>query len=51
MSFHDLPAFIDALRESGELLEFREPGSVENEIACLADRYAHALARHQNSDK
>ena len=38
MPFEDLSSFIDALRESGELLEFREPVSVDQEIACAADR-------------
>jgi 4-hydroxy-3-polyprenylbenzoate decarboxylase len=36
--FEDLGAFIDALRDSGELLEFREAVNVDQEIACLADR-------------
>jgi 4-hydroxy-3-polyprenylbenzoate decarboxylase len=38
MAFQDLESFIAALREAGELLEFREPVSVEQEIACAADR-------------
>jgi 4-hydroxy-3-polyprenylbenzoate decarboxylase len=38
MSFDDLPSFIEALRSSGELLEFHEPVSIDNEIACAADR-------------
>jgi 4-hydroxy-3-polyprenylbenzoate decarboxylase len=38
--FDDLASFIDALRDSGELLEFREPVSIDQEIACAADRVA-----------
>ncbi|MCG3183970.1 MAG: 3-octaprenyl-4-hydroxybenzoate carboxy-lyase [Planctomycetes bacterium] len=38
MAFDDLESFIDALREAGELLEFREPVSIDQEIACAADR-------------
>ena len=38
MAYDDLESFISALRESGELLEFREPVSVDQEIACAADR-------------
>lgn len=38
MPYADLPEFIDALRDAGELLEFREPVSVDQEIACVADR-------------
>jgi 4-hydroxy-3-polyprenylbenzoate decarboxylase len=36
--FDDLGAFIAALRDAGELIEIREPVSVDQEIACLADR-------------
>ncbi|MCZ7604757.1 MAG: menaquinone biosynthesis decarboxylase [Planctomycetota bacterium] len=38
MPFEDLESFITALRDAGELLEFREPVSVDQEIACAADR-------------
>ncbi|MCB9935180.1 MAG: menaquinone biosynthesis decarboxylase [Planctomycetes bacterium] len=38
MAFDDLESFIDALRDAGELLEFRESVSIDQEIACLADR-------------
>jgi 4-hydroxy-3-polyprenylbenzoate decarboxylase len=38
MSYPDLPSFIDALRQADELIEFLEPVSVDQEIACAADR-------------
>lgn len=38
MPFDDLNSFISALRDAGELLEFREPVSIDNDIACAADR-------------
>ncbi|MCA8915548.1 MAG: menaquinone biosynthesis decarboxylase [Planctomycetes bacterium] len=38
MPFDDLESFISALREAGELVEFREPVLVDQEIACAADR-------------
>jgi 4-hydroxy-3-polyprenylbenzoate decarboxylase len=38
MPFADLPSFIDALRDAGELIEFHEPVSIDQEIACVADR-------------
>jgi 4-hydroxy-3-polyprenylbenzoate decarboxylase len=38
MSFPDLPTFIAALRENGELVEFHEPASIDLDIACAADR-------------
>ncbi|MBK8208340.1 MAG: menaquinone biosynthesis decarboxylase [Planctomycetes bacterium] len=38
MPFPDLTSFIGALRSAGELLEFHEPVSVDQEIACLSDR-------------
>lgn len=38
MAYEDLASFIDALRQAGELLEFREPVSIDQEIACVADR-------------
>ncbi|MBX3459439.1 MAG: menaquinone biosynthesis decarboxylase [Planctomycetes bacterium] len=38
MPYADLPEFIQALRDAGELVEFREPVSVDQEIACIADR-------------
>lgn len=38
MPFQDLPSFIDALRQAGELVEFRQPVPVDQVIACCADR-------------
>ena len=38
MPFEDLTSFITALRDAGELVEFREPVNVDQEIACAADR-------------
>lgn len=38
MAYLDLASFIDALRDADELLEFHEPVSVDQEIACIADR-------------
>lgn len=38
MPFSDLSSFIDALHKASELLEVNEPLSVDQEIACLADR-------------
>ncbi|MHC4840048.1 MAG: menaquinone biosynthesis decarboxylase [Planctomycetota bacterium] len=38
MPFPDLSSYINALRSAGELLEVNEPLSVDQEIACLADR-------------
>jgi len=38
MPFGDLASFIEHLRNSGDLLEFREPVNVDQEIACAADR-------------
>jgi 4-hydroxy-3-polyprenylbenzoate decarboxylase len=40
MPFDDLPSFVRALREAGELLEFHEPVSVDLEVAAVADRIA-----------
>ncbi len=38
MSYPDLPSLIGALRDAGELLEFHDSVSIDQEIACLADR-------------
>lgn len=38
MAYHDLKSFIDALRRAGELVEIREPASIDQEIACASDR-------------
>ncbi|MBZ0138063.1 MAG: menaquinone biosynthesis decarboxylase [Planctomycetes bacterium] len=38
MSLEDLSRFVEALRRAGELIEFHEPVSVDQEIACAADR-------------
>lgn len=38
MSYSDLNEFVGALRRADELLEFHAPVSVDQEIACIADR-------------
>ncbi|MCA8918859.1 MAG: menaquinone biosynthesis decarboxylase [Planctomycetes bacterium] len=38
MPYDDLSSFIQSLRNAGELLEFYEPVSIDQEIACAADR-------------
>lgn len=44
MAFKDLRAFIAALRRAGELVEISGPASVDQEIACAADRVSRLPA-------